>query len=100
VISSMASIILRPSMRVKITLDNMVPIFSIDGAQLYRNKASDCWIYILVVLNLPYHNAAQLDTSLPDSAPHTHLHAHTHQPMHIRTHTPACSLVCPSSLYL
>jgi hypothetical protein len=37
----------------KITLDDMVLVFSIDGAQLYRNKASDCWIYIWVILDLP-----------------------------------------------
>jgi hypothetical protein len=28
-----------------------VLMFSIDGAQLYQNKASDCWIYIWVVFN-------------------------------------------------
>ncbi|OBZ71729.1 hypothetical protein A0H81_08962 [Grifola frondosa] len=27
-------------------------MLSIDGAQLYRNKQSDCWIYIWVILNL------------------------------------------------
>jgi hypothetical protein len=37
----------------KITLDDMVLIFSIDSAQLYRNKASDCWIYIWVIVDLP-----------------------------------------------
>jgi hypothetical protein len=34
-----------------ITSEDMVLMFSIDGAQLYRNKASDCWIYIWVVLD-------------------------------------------------
>ena len=29
-----------------------VVMLSIDGAQLYRNKKSDCWIYIWVVLDL------------------------------------------------
>ena len=29
-----------------------VLMFSADGAQLYRNKKSDCWIYIWVVYNL------------------------------------------------
>jgi hypothetical protein len=29
-----------------------VLMFSIDGAQLYRSKASDCWIYIWVIFNL------------------------------------------------
>lgn len=28
-------------------------LFSIDGAQLYEMKASDCWIYIWIVLDLP-----------------------------------------------
>lgn len=37
----------------KVTLDDMVLVFSIDGAQLYRNKSSDCWIYIWVILDLP-----------------------------------------------
>lgn len=27
-------------------------LFSIDGAQLYRNKTSDCWISMFVILNL------------------------------------------------
>jgi hypothetical protein len=29
-----------------------VVMFSMDGAQLYRDKQSDCWIYIWVVLEL------------------------------------------------
>lgn len=32
---------------------DIVLMFSIDGAQLYQNKASDVWIYIWVILNLP-----------------------------------------------
>ncbi|KAF7979644.1 hypothetical protein HWV62_41611 [Athelia sp. TMB] len=32
--------------------DDMVLLFSIDGAQLYESKQSDCWIYIWVVLDL------------------------------------------------
>ncbi|THU78202.1 hypothetical protein K435DRAFT_888835 [Dendrothele bispora CBS 962.96] len=35
----------------KIKDDDMVVMLSVDGAQLYRNKASDCWIYIWVVLD-------------------------------------------------
>lgn len=31
---------------------DMVLIFSIDGAQLYAHKASDCWIYIWVLFDL------------------------------------------------
>jgi hypothetical protein len=33
--------------------DDMVLMLSIDGAQLYQHKQSDCWIYIWVLLNLP-----------------------------------------------
>ena len=29
-----------------------VVMFSLDGAQLYRNKESDCWIYIWIILDL------------------------------------------------
>ena len=32
--------------------DDIVLMFSIDGAQLYAMKASACWIYIWVLLNL------------------------------------------------
>jgi hypothetical protein len=32
--------------------DNIVLMFSIDGAQLYALKAFTCWIYIWVLLNL------------------------------------------------
>ncbi|KAF9222268.1 hypothetical protein BS17DRAFT_796538 [Gyrodon lividus] len=31
--------------------DNITIMFSIDGAQLYRNKASDCWMSIWVILD-------------------------------------------------
>ncbi|KAJ2921645.1 hypothetical protein H1R20_g15449, partial [Candolleomyces eurysporus] len=30
-----------------------VLLFSMDGAQLYRDKKSDCWIYIWVLLDMP-----------------------------------------------
>jgi hypothetical protein len=33
--------------------DNIVLMFSIDGAQLYAKKLLACWIYIWVLLNLP-----------------------------------------------
>jgi hypothetical protein len=36
----------------KIADDDMVLMLSIDGAQLYQSKQSDCWIYIWVVLDL------------------------------------------------
>ena len=31
---------------------DMVVMLSMDGAQLYHNKKSDCWIYIWIVLDL------------------------------------------------
>jgi len=31
--------------------EDVVLMFSIDGAQLYRNKASDCWIYVWVIMD-------------------------------------------------
>lgn len=31
--------------------EDMVLMLSIDGAQLYCNKVSDCWIYIWVVMD-------------------------------------------------
>jgi hypothetical protein len=36
----------------RIAEDDIVLMFSIDGAQLYAKKASACWIYIWVLLNL------------------------------------------------
>ncbi|KAJ3505412.1 hypothetical protein NLJ89_g7431 [Agrocybe chaxingu] len=36
----------------KIKENDMVLLMSIDGAQLYQSKQSDCWIYIWVVLDL------------------------------------------------
>jgi hypothetical protein len=36
-----------------ISTDNMVLMFSMDGAQLYQDKISDCWIYIWVIYDLP-----------------------------------------------
>jgi hypothetical protein len=30
---------------------DMVLMFSMDGAQLYASKASDCWIYIWIVFD-------------------------------------------------
>ena len=34
-----------------ITDDDVVLMFSIDGAQLYAHKVSDCWIYIWVIFD-------------------------------------------------
>uniref|UniRef100_D8QEM0 Uncharacterized protein n=1 Tax=Schizophyllum commune (strain H4-8 / FGSC 9210) TaxID=578458 RepID=D8QEM0_SCHCM len=36
----------------RITPDDSVVVLSMDGAMLYRNKASDCWIYIWLLMNL------------------------------------------------
>ncbi|KAI8969700.1 hypothetical protein BD414DRAFT_400202, partial [Trametes punicea] len=36
----------------QISQDDVVVALSIDGAQLYRNKKSDRWIYVWVVLSL------------------------------------------------
>lgn len=36
----------------RIKPEDMVLLFSMDGAQLYRMKKSDCWIYIWVILDL------------------------------------------------
>ncbi|KAJ8092329.1 hypothetical protein PM082_023932 [Marasmius tenuissimus] len=35
----------------KIKEEDMVLVLSIDSAQLYRNKSSDCWIYIWIIYN-------------------------------------------------
>jgi hypothetical protein len=35
----------------RITANDMVLLLSIDGAQLYQSKHSDCWIYIWVILD-------------------------------------------------
>ena len=35
-----------------ITPDDMVLMFAMDGAQLYQDKQSDCWIYMWVVFDL------------------------------------------------
>ncbi|PPQ82247.1 hypothetical protein CVT26_008926 [Gymnopilus dilepis] len=40
-------------LRGDINTDDMVLLFAIDGAQLYVDKQSDCWIYIWVILDLP-----------------------------------------------
>ena len=36
----------------KIKNGDTILLFSLDGAQLYEHKQSDCWIYIWVILNL------------------------------------------------
>ncbi|TFK65049.1 hypothetical protein BDN72DRAFT_773869 [Pluteus cervinus] len=36
----------------KIQENDVFLIFSLDGAQLYRDKASDCWFFIWIILNL------------------------------------------------
>jgi hypothetical protein len=36
----------------KIQDDDIILMLSIDGAQLYKSKESDCWIYIWIIINL------------------------------------------------
>ena len=38
-----------------INCTDMILMLSIDGAQLYAHKASDCWIYIWIILDHPPH---------------------------------------------
>ena len=38
-----------------------VVMFSIDGAQLFRNKKSDCWIYIWIIPNLHWTTATRFE---------------------------------------
>ena len=35
-----------------IGMEDTVLMISMDGAQLYESKQSDCWIYLWVILNL------------------------------------------------
>jgi hypothetical protein len=37
----------------KINKDDVLIQFSLDGAQLYRDKESDCWIFVYIIHNLP-----------------------------------------------
>jgi hypothetical protein len=37
----------------KIKSGDWILVLSIDGAQLYRNKASECWIYVWILLDRP-----------------------------------------------
>ncbi|KDQ10433.1 hypothetical protein BOTBODRAFT_178102 [Botryobasidium botryosum FD-172 SS1] len=45
--------------------DDPVLVLSVDGAQLYRDKKSDCWIYIWVLLNLSLHKRYKKRYILP-----------------------------------
>jgi hypothetical protein len=49
----------------EISDDDMVVMFSIDGAQLYRNKQSDCWIYIWLILDLAPDQRYKIRNILP-----------------------------------
>ena len=40
-------------------------MLSIDGAQLYRNKKSDCWLYIWIILNLAPDQRYKIRNILP-----------------------------------
>ncbi|KAG6825417.1 hypothetical protein H0H92_003754 [Tricholoma furcatifolium] len=44
--------ILRACSNGEINEDDTLLMLSLDGAQIYRNKASDCWIYIWTFINL------------------------------------------------
>lgn len=48
-----------------ITDDDLVLMFSIDGAQLYSHKMSDCWIYIWVILDLSPEERYKKDCVIP-----------------------------------
>ena len=45
--------------------NDTVVMFSIDGAQLYRNKKSDCWIYIWLILDLAPEQRYKIRNILP-----------------------------------
>lgn len=49
----------------KICDDDMVLMLSVDGAQLYAHKASDCWIYIWIVMDFPPHERYKKRYVLP-----------------------------------
>ena len=42
-----------------------VVMFSVDGAQLYRSKQSDCWIYIWIILDLSPDHRYKIRNILP-----------------------------------
>lgn len=48
-----------------ITNDDIVLMFSIDGAQLYAHKMSDCWIYIWVILDFSPEERYKKDCVIP-----------------------------------
>ncbi|KJA14442.1 hypothetical protein HYPSUDRAFT_208676 [Hypholoma sublateritium FD-334 SS-4] len=48
-----------------ITDNDIILMFSIDGAQLYAHKASDCWIYIWVILDLNPEERYKKDFVIP-----------------------------------
>ena len=48
-----------------ITNDDIVLMFSIDGAQLYAHKASDCWIYIWVIMDFSPEERYKKDFVIP-----------------------------------
>ena len=47
-----SSILLDAARRGDLTPDDTLLMLSIDGAQLYQSKQSDCWIYIWVLLDI------------------------------------------------
>ena len=51
----------------KIKNGDTILLFSLDGAQLYEHKQSDCWIYIWVILNLSPDKHYKKKHVLPDA---------------------------------
>ena len=49
----------------KIKDEDMVVMLSIDGAQLFRNKKSDCWVYIWIILDLAPNKHYKVRNILP-----------------------------------
>ena len=50
----------------KIQDNNIVLMLSIDGIQLYAHKASDCWIYLWVIMDLSSNERYKKQHVLPD----------------------------------
>ncbi|KIY44280.1 hypothetical protein FISHEDRAFT_78185 [Fistulina hepatica ATCC 64428] len=45
--------------------DDIMLMLSMDGAQIYQNKASNCWMYIWVILDLPIEQRYKKHNVLP-----------------------------------
>ena len=49
----------------KIDADNTLIMFSIDGAQLYQDKKSECWIYVYILLEMGPNERYKVRNILP-----------------------------------